>query len=130
MPNITLECTSNVTMDFQLFFEELCNQLVETGHAPELGLKCRVVSSGDYYIIDGKPGYKMVNLLFRLREGRSKEVLAKFSEIGMSLLKEHLKEDVDEYTVILSTEIKELVKGQDLTFNSIRKGYEQKKKQI
>ncbi|MBT8189497.1 MAG: 5-carboxymethyl-2-hydroxymuconate Delta-isomerase [Bacteroidia bacterium] len=124
MPNITLECTSNVTLDYKLFFEELCDRLVATGHAPKLGMKCRAISSDDHYIIDGKPGYKMVNLLIRLREGRSKKVLKEFSQIGMDLLQEHLKEDVDNHAVILSTEIKELIKGQDLTFNSIRKGME------
>ena len=62
----------------------------------------------------------MVNLLFRLREGRSKETLATFSKIGMDLLQNYLKEDVKAKKIILSTEIKELIKGQDLTFNSVR----------
>ena len=120
MPHIKLECTSNVEMDFQEFFQELGHRLVETGHASKMGIKCRVVSSDNYYIIDGNSEYKMVNLLFRLREGRPEEVLSEFSEIGISLLKEYLKEDVGSKKIILSTEIKELKKGQDLTFNSIR----------
>ena len=120
MPHITLECSSNVEMDFQQFFEELSAQLVETGHASRMGIKCRVVPSDTYYIIDCNEDYKMVNLLFRLREGRSQEVLTQFSEIGLSLLNEYLKSDIEAKQIILSTEIKELKKGQDLTQNSIR----------
>ena len=120
MPHITLECTSNVEMDYQQFFQELSEQLVQTGNASRMGIKCRMVSSDDYFVIECNENYKMVNLLFRLREGRSKEVLAEFSEIGMSVLNKFLKDDVEAKTIILSTEIKELIKGQDLTQNSIR----------
>ncbi len=120
MPHITLECTSNVKIDFQNFFEKLTDQLVATGHAPKLGIKCRVAASDDYYIIDGNPNYKMANLFIRLREGRSKEVLKKFSKIGMDLLAEYFASEVKAKQIILSTEIKELIKGLDLTQNSIR----------
>lgn len=120
MPHITLECTSNVKMNFQGFFKDLSEQLVATGHAPKLGMKCRSVISENYYIIDGNPEYKMVNLLFRFREGRSEEVLVNFSKIGMDLLSEYLKDEIIAKKIILSTEIKELKKGQDLTKNSIR----------
>ncbi|NNE27449.1 MAG: hypothetical protein HKN09_11455, partial [Saprospiraceae bacterium] len=94
--------------------------LADTGHAPRLGMKCRLVASDKYYIIDGNQEFKMANLLLRLREGRAEEVLLEFSEIGMALMKKYLAMDVEEKSIILSTEIKELVKGQDLTFNSIR----------
>lgn len=120
MPHITLECTANVKMDFQSFFKELCQKIVATGEAPKMGMKCRLVVSDTFYIIDGHPDYKMVNLLFRLREGRSKETLANFSQIGMELLENHLKEAIKAKKIILSTEIKELIKGQDVTKNSIR----------
>lgn len=120
MPHITLECTANVNIDFQDFFEKLTNQLVATGHAPKLGMKCRVVASKEYYIIDGNPDYKMVNLLIKLREGRSPEVLQNFSKIGMNLLEAYFKEAINAKTIILSTEIKELIKGLDLTKNAIR----------
>ena len=120
MPNIKLECTANVKMDFQGFFKELCEQLVATGHAPKLGMKCRLVASDTFYIIDGNPDYKMVNLLFCLREGRSKETLANFSQIGMDLLENYLKEDIKAKKIIVSTEIKELIRGRDLTKNAIR----------
>lgn len=120
MPHITLECSSNVSMDFQSFFKDLSEHLVDTGHAAKLGIKCRVIPADNYFIVDGNKDYKMVNLLFRLREGRSPEVLAQFSEIGMSLMRDYLKDDVASKTIILSTEIKELKKGQDLTFNAIR----------
>lgn len=120
MPHITLECTANVNIDFQDFFANLTNQLVATGHAPKLGIKCRVVASEEYHIIDGNSAYKMVNLLIRLREGRSQEVLQHFSKIGMELMETYFKEDIIAKKIILSTEIKELIKGLDLTKNSIR----------
>ena len=120
MPHITFECTSNVKIDFQNFFKELTDQLVATGHAPKLGMKCRVAASDDYYIIDGNPNYKMVNLFIRLREGRSEEVLQHFSKISMDLLTEYFATDIKAKQIILSTEIKELIKGLDLTKNSIR----------
>jgi len=120
MPHITLECSSNVEMDFQGFFEELSIALVNTGHAPKLGMKCRLVHSQEFFIIDGNPKYKMANLLYRLREGRSDEVLRKFSEIGISLLEKYLSKDVNAKSIILSTEVKELKKGIDLTKNSVR----------
>ncbi len=120
MPHVTLECSSNVEMDFQAFFEELADKLVATGNAAKLGIKCRKVYSEEFYIIDGSSDYKMVNLLFRLREGRSDKTLEEFSQIGMNLLKAFLSEDVLAKNIILSTEIKELKKGQDLTFNSVR----------
>jgi len=120
MPHITLECSSNVSMDFQSFFKDLNEQLVATGHAARLGIKCRVMPAEDYFIVDGQQDYKMVNLLYRLREGRCPEVLAQFSEIGMALMKDYLKEEVSSKKIIISTEIKELKKGQDLTFNAIR----------
>ena len=111
---------SNLKMDFQGFFAELADELVKTGHASQMGIKCRKVVSDEYYIIDGDQDYKMANLLFRLREGRSKETLETFSLIGMNMMKKYLKEDVINKKVILSTEIKELIKGQDFTFNSVR----------
>lgn len=120
MPHITLECSSNVTTDFQDFFKELSTQLVATGHAAKFGIKCRLVVADTYFIVDGNPAYKMVNLLFRLREGRSEEVLQSFSKIGMNLLEEYFEEEMKAKTIILSTEIKELIKGLDLTKNSIR----------
>ena len=120
MPHIKLECSSNLDLNTKEFFEELSHKLVETGHASRMGIKCRRVNSVDHYIIDGNPDYKMVNLLFRLREGRPEEVLTKFSEIGMDLLKKYFEDDVNAKKIILSTEIKELKKGRDITFNSIR----------
>lgn len=120
MPHITLECSSNLEMDFQAFFKDLSKALVETGHAKALGIKCRVVASDQFFIVDGSEDFKMVNLLYRLREGRSPEVLTSFSEIGIDLLKQYLEEEITNKKVILSTEIKELIKGMDITFNSIR----------
>ncbi len=120
MPHITLECTANVQIDFQDFFTKLTTQLVATGNAPKLGMKCRVVASDNFYIIDGNPDYQMVNLLIRLREGRSEEVLQRFSKIGMDLLETFFKAEIKAKTIILSTEIKELIKGLDLTKNAIR----------
>ena len=120
MPHLTLETSSNVKLDEQSFFKEIAEQLVATGHASQMGIKCRVVSSDKYFIIDGDAKYQMVNLLFRLREGRPAEVLSQFSEIGMNLMKEYFSTEIEEKTIILSTEIKELIKGQDLTFNSVR----------
>jgi len=120
MPHITLECSDNVKMDFQSFFKDLSDRLVATGNAARLGIKCRVVSAQDYFIVDENEDYKMVNLLYRLREGRTPEILSEFSEIGISLMKEYLKEDIEAKTIILSTEIKQLKKGQDITFNAIR----------
>lgn len=120
MPHIKLECTANVQMDFQSFFKELADQLIATGHASKMGIKCRVVVADTFHIIDGNADYKMVNLLFRLREGRSKETLANFSKIGMDLLEKYLKAEVEAKKIILSTEIKELIKGQDITKNAIR----------
>lgn len=107
-------------MNFQEFFKELAEQLIATKHASKLGIKCRVVSADTYYIVDGNPNYKMVNLLFRLREGRSKETLANFSKIGINLLTKYLEEDIKAKRIIISTEIKELIKGQDITKNAIR----------
>jgi len=120
MPHIKLECSDNVEMDFQSFFKELAEELVATGHASELGIKCRVVKSDEHFIADGNPDYKMVNLLFRLREGRSDAVLENFSNIGMELLSKYLIEDIQAKTIIISTEIKELIKGRDMTKNAIR----------
>lgn len=120
MPHIKLETSSNVKMDFQAFFKELAEELLKTGHASEMGIKCRRVETDEYYIIDGDGDYKMANLLFRLREGRTVETLEAFSIIGMNLLKKYLNEDVVKKKIILSTEIKELIKGRDLTFNSVR----------
>ena len=107
-------------MNFQAFFKELAEELVETGHAAKLGIKCRKVVADEYYIIDGDQEYKMANLLFRLREGRSEETLETFSTIGMNLMKKYLNEDIVAKKIILSTEIKELIKGRDLTFNAVR----------
>lgn len=120
MPHITLECSSNIEMDFQAFFKELAEEMVATGHAPQLGIKCRVQASENYFIIDGSEDYKMANLLFRMREGRSLEVLQQFSNIGMNLMEKYLQQEVLNKKVILSTEFKELVKGLDLTKNSVR----------
>ena len=121
MPHITLETSGNLKMDFQAYFKRLSDVLVESGHASRMGIKCRVVSSDTYYIIDGNPEYKMINVLFRLREGRSVDTLRFIAKATMDLLEEFLTEDIAEGKVILSTEIKELIKGQDLTENSVRK---------
>jgi len=120
MPHITLECTDNVDMDFHSFFEELAQALVETGHAARLGIKARKVTTDSYYIVDGCEDYKMVNLLFRLREGRDESTLRQFSEIGIGLLEKYLQKDIEHKAIIISTEIKELIKDRDITKNAIR----------
>jgi len=120
MPHITLECSSNLQMDFKEFFDQLSAALVETGHASRLGIKARVLKSEHYYIVDGCDDYKMVNLLFRLREGRDPEVLERFSKIGIEFLEKFLADDIAQKTIIISTEIKELIKGRDITKNAIR----------
>jgi 5-carboxymethyl-2-hydroxymuconate isomerase len=120
MPHITIECSANVRIDFKSFFKELSDRLVATGNAARLGIKCRVLPAQEYFIVDGNEEYKMVNLMYRLREGRTSEILSEFSEIGMTLMKDYFQEDVVSKTIILSTEIKELKKGQDITFNAIR----------
>lgn len=120
MPHITLETSSNVSLDTDSFFKELSEKLIETGYASQMGIKCRMVPTEDYYIIDGDTKYQMANLLFRLREGRPQEVLAEFSSIGMDLMKTYFSEEVEAKIIILSTEIKELIKGRDLTFNAVR----------
>lgn len=120
MPHITLECSSNVQMDFRNFFDELSTALVQTGHAARLGIKARVLKSEDYFIVDGCADYKMVNLLFRLREGRDPSILEGFSKIGIELLEKYLADDIAQKTIIISTEIKELIKGRDITKNAIR----------
>ncbi len=120
MPHITLECSSNLKMEFLSFFRELSEELVNTGHASLIGIKCKVVTSEVFYIAGGDPEYKMANLLFRLREGRSDEVLESFSKIGMGLMEKYLQSDIQAKNVILSTEIKELKHGWDLTNNTIR----------
>lgn len=124
MPHITLECSQNVKIDFKAFFETLTSELVATGNAPKLGMKCRLVKVEEYFIIDRSPDYKMANLLIRLREGRSDEVLSSFSKIGMDTMELFFKDDCLNKSIILSTEIKELKKGLDLTKNYIRKRFE------
>jgi 5-carboxymethyl-2-hydroxymuconate isomerase len=121
MPYITLEYSNNIKKkDFKPLFEELKNQLVATGEVQELGVKCRAVSSTDYFIVNGNTNYKMVHLLFRMREGRSLEVRQKFSQIGMDVLEKYFEKEILAKEIILSTEVKELIKGLDLLKNAIR----------
>jgi 5-carboxymethyl-2-hydroxymuconate isomerase len=62
MPYITLEYSNNIKIkDFKPLFEDLKNQLVATGEVQELGVKCRAVSSTDYFIVNGNTDYKMVH---------------------------------------------------------------------
>jgi 5-carboxymethyl-2-hydroxymuconate isomerase len=121
MPYITLEYSDNIQIkDFKPFFEDLKNQLVATGEVQELGVKCRAIPSSDSFIGNGNPDYKMVHLLFRMREGRSLEVRQQFSQIGMSVLEKYFEKEILAKEIILSTEVKELIKGLDLLKNSIR----------
>ncbi|MBG6132449.1 5-carboxymethyl-2-hydroxymuconate isomerase [Aquimarina sp. EL_43] len=120
MPHITLECSGNIEADFRTVFQTLTDELVATGHIPRLGVKCRVVQSSDHFIIDGNPDYKMMNLLIRLREGRSLEVRKELSEIGMKVLQKYFQKEINAKEIILSTEIKELIMGLDLTKNAVR----------
>ena len=121
MPYITLEYTPNITdIDFLHLFDALKTQLVATGEVQALGVKCRAVTCTDYYIVDGNADYKMVNLLFRLREGRSLAVRQQISTIGMTILEKYFENDIKNKTIILSTEVKELVAGLDLLKNAIR----------
>jgi 5-carboxymethyl-2-hydroxymuconate isomerase len=121
MPHITLEYSNNITnADFRAIFQELKDRIVATGEAQELGVKCRAVASTDYFIVNGNENYKMVNLLFRMREGRSLEVRQNFSKIGMDVLEKYFEKEILAQEIILSTEVKELIKGLDLLKNSIR----------
>lgn len=121
MPHITLEYSNNINdIDFSSLFKELKDKLVATGEAQELGIKCRAVVSTDYFIVDGNEDYKMVNLLFRMREGRSLEVRTLISSIGMEVLEKYFTKEIAAKEIILSTEVKELIKGLDLLKNSIR----------
>jgi 5-carboxymethyl-2-hydroxymuconate isomerase len=121
MPYITLEYSNNIQKkDFKPLFEALKNQLVATGEVQELGVKCRAVPSSDSFIVNGDSNYKMVHLLFRMREGRSLEARQKISQIGMSVLEHYFEKEILAKEIILSTEVKELIKGLDLLKNSIR----------
>jgi 5-carboxymethyl-2-hydroxymuconate isomerase len=106
--------------DFKPLFEDLKNQLVATGEVQELGVKCRAIPSSDYFITNGNSQYKMVHLLFRMREGRSVEVRQNFSKIGLAMLEKYFDKEIAAKEIILSTEVKELIKGLDLLNNSIR----------
>jgi 5-carboxymethyl-2-hydroxymuconate isomerase len=121
MPYITLEYSNNIEKkDFKTLFEDLKNQLVATGEIQELGVKCRAVPSSDYFIVDGSPSHKMAHLLFRMREGRSLAIRQNFSKIGMAVLEEYFEKEVLAKEIILSTEVRELIKDLDLLKNSIR----------
>jgi 5-carboxymethyl-2-hydroxymuconate isomerase len=121
MPYITLEYSNNIKKkDFKPLFEDLKNQLVATGEVQELGVKCRAIPSSDYFITNGNSQYKMVHLLFRMREGRSVEVRQNFSKIGLAMLEKYFDKEIAAKEIILSTEVKELIKGLDLLNNSIR----------
>lgn len=126
MPHITLQVSSNIRIDANAFFSSLTEVLVGTGHAPALGIKCRVERSDHYFIIDGNPEYKMANLLFSLREGRTDDVLNTFSEIGLACMEDYFEEYINNKSIILSTQFIELKRGRDLTKNFIRKRFEQK----
>ncbi len=121
MPHITFEYTNNIeNFDFKSFFEELKNEIVATKVAESLGVKCRAVSCSAFYLVDGNENYKMVNLLFRLREGRTIETKQMISKIGLNLLEKYFEKEILAKEIILSTEIKELITGIDLLKNSIR----------
>lgn len=121
MPHITLEYSNNIkNIDFKSLFNELKDRLVATGEAQELGVKCRAVASTDYFIVNGNEDYKMVNLLFRMREGRSMEVKQLISKIGLEVLEKYFEKEILAKQIILSTEVKELITGLDLLKNSIR----------
>tara|TARA_B110000858_G_scaffold80356_1_gene93101 strand:+ start:6084 stop:6446 length:363 start_codon:yes stop_codon:yes gene_type:complete len=120
MPHVTFEYSANAAIDFQSFFSDLTEQLVATGAVKRLGVKCRAVKSEAHFIVDGKPNYKMVNLLLRLREGRTLETKQELSQIGMRLMEKYFEQEIARKEIILSTEIKELIKGLDLIKNSIR----------
>lgn len=120
MPHITLEHSGNVSIDFQQFFTDLAKELVATGEVPELGIKCRAVASQNYYIVDGNPKYQMANLFIRLREGRSLAIKKLISEIAMRTMETYFKDAIENKQIILSTELKELEIGIDLTKNAIR----------
>lgn len=120
MPHITFEYTANVRIDLRSFFKELTEALVATGHVSQMGVKCRAIEAQQYYIVNGDLRYKMVNLLFRLREGRSPEIKSELSTIGMGLLEKYLSKEIEQKEIILSTEVKELLHDQDLTRNHIR----------
>jgi 5-carboxymethyl-2-hydroxymuconate isomerase len=121
MPHITLEYSHNIKdFDFKSLFKELKDRLVATGEAQELGIKCGAVPSIDYFIVNGNEDYKMVNLLFRMREGRSLEVRQLISKIGMEVLEKYFEKDIQAKQIILSTEVKELITGLDLLKNAIR----------
>ena len=52
----------------------------------------------------------MVNLLFKLREGRSFEIRQQISSIGMKLMETYFQKEIKAKQIILSTEVKELTK--------------------
>jgi 5-carboxymethyl-2-hydroxymuconate isomerase len=55
-----------------------------------------------------------------MREGRSVEVRQNFSKIGLAMLEKYFEKEIAAKEIILSTEVKELIKGLDLLNNSIR----------
>ena len=62
----------------------------------------------------------MVNLQFRLREGLSFEVRQQISLIGMKLMESYFQKEIKNKEIILSTEVKELIKELDQTKNLVR----------
>ena len=123
MPHLTVEHSANVG-DWTSI-EGLCDRLrreaVATDVFPMAGVRVRAVRCDDYSIADGSPEMGFVDIVVRVRAGRSFETRREVVGRLFGAAEDFLKEVLETRPLALSMEMRELAPELSLKTGTIRK---------
>ena len=123
MPHLTLDYSEN--METRTDIAALCDRIrcaaIETGVFPQAGVRVRAFKATHVSIADGNPENGFIDISVRLREGRDLEpreaAVTQIFEADKTFL-EHV---IEQHTVALSIEMRNIDAALSPKVNSIRK---------
>ena len=119
MPHIAIEYSSNLKLNSESLFADLASQLLATGVVRTKGIRIRAIKCDEYLLADGHPDCSFIHATLQLRIGRSQEVKEDMAQRCLAVLEQHFSQQIQDESIALSVDIKELLDGTSLNKNSI-----------
>ncbi|MGL4237038.1 5-carboxymethyl-2-hydroxymuconate Delta-isomerase [Tabrizicola sp.] len=123
MPHIQIDYSPN--LENRLDVAGLCRVLrdaaVETGVLPLAGIRVRAIRADHVVIADGNPDHAFLDIVLRLRGGRSDEAKARATELIFAAAEDYCREVMETSSFMLSMELRDIDPRFSPKASSIRK---------
>lgn len=122
MPHIHIEYSNNLdaVMDVAALCETIRATAVQIEAFPLPGVRVRATRVDHYAIADGSHDHGFIDLSVRLREGRSQEVKHDAIERIFAVLKEFTAAAMENHSIALSAEIRDINAALSPKYGNIR----------